>query len=94
MNYEDSEAMALRVIESIEEEYGVDFNTNVGQQDGIREQVQESQNKLNNINKNSVVDSFSNDDLMEAIAKTEATGSVRDSMRLKLAAQEEAKKND
>jgi len=76
------------------EEYGVDLNTNVGQQDGIREQVQESQNKLTNINKNSVVDNFNNDDLMEAIAKTEATGSVRDSMRLKLAAQEEAKKNN
>ena len=28
MNYEDSEAMALRVIESIEEEYGVDLLSN------------------------------------------------------------------
>ena len=49
------------------EEYGVTFE-NIGQQDGIREQVQESQNKLTNINKNSVVDNFNNDDLMEAIA--------------------------
>ena len=75
------------------EEYGVDFNTNVGQQDGIREEIQDSQTRLTNITKNSVVDSFNSDDLVEAIKKSEQEGDVKNSMRLKLAAIEEAKKN-
>tara|TARA_R100000781_G_scaffold104570_1_gene68306 strand:- start:121 stop:582 length:462 start_codon:yes stop_codon:yes gene_type:complete len=73
------------------EEYGVTIEADVGQQDGIREQVQDSQNKLSNINKNSVVDSFSNDDLLDAIKKSEEQGDIRNSMRLKLAAMEEEK---
>lgn len=75
------------------EEYGVDLNTNVGQQDGIREEIQDSQTRLTNITKNSVVDSFNSNDLIEAIKKSEQEGNVKNSMRLKLAAIEEAKKN-
>ena len=75
------------------EEYGVTTETDVGQQDGIREEIQDSQTRLANINKNSVVDSFNTDDLFEAIKKSESEGDVKNSMRLKLAAIEEAKKN-
>ena len=76
------------------EEYGVTAGADVGQQDGIREEIQDSQTRLANINKNSVVDSFNTDDLFEAIKKSESEGDVKNSMRLKLAAIEEAKKND
>ena len=76
------------------EEYGVTTETDVGLQDGIREEIQDSQTRLSNITKNSVVDSFNADDLIEAVKKSEADGNVRNSMRLKLAAIEEAKKND
>ena len=75
------------------EEYGVTAGADVGQQDGIREEIQDSQTRLANINKNSVVDSFNTDDLFEAIKKSESEGDVKNSMRLKLAAIEEAKKN-
>ena len=75
------------------EEYGVTAGDDVGQQDGIREEIQDSQTRLANINKNSVVDSFNTDDLFEAIKKSEQEGDVKNSMRLKLAAIEEAKKN-
>ena len=75
------------------EEYGVTTEADVGQQDGIREEIQDSQTRLANINKNSVVDSFNTDDLFEAIKKSEQEGDVKNSMRLKLAAIEEAKKN-
>jgi hypothetical protein len=71
------------------EEYSVAFEENVGQQDGIREEVQESQNKLNNISKASVVDTFG-DDIVDAINNTT---NVRDSIRLKLHAIDEAKAN-
>ena len=75
------------------EEYGVTAEADVGQQDGIREEIQDSQTRLANINKNSVVDSFNTDDLFEAIKKSEQEGDVKNSMRLKLAAIDEAKKN-
>ena len=75
------------------EEYGVTAGADVGQQDGIREEIQDSQTRLTNITKNSVVDSFNSDDLVEAIKKSEQEGDVKNSMRLKLAAIEEAKKN-
>ena len=75
------------------EEYGVTVGDDVGQQDGIREEIQDSQTRLTNITKNSVVDSFNSDDLVEAIRKSEQQGDVKNSMRLKLAAIEEAKKN-
>lgn len=75
------------------EEYGVTAGADVGQQDGIREEIQDSQTRLTNITKNSVVDSFNSDDLVEAIKKSEQQGDVKNSMRLKLAAIEEAKKN-
>jgi hypothetical protein len=82
----DLEVESLRTFAS--EEYGVAFE-DVGQQDGIREEVQESQNKLDNISKASVVDTFG-DDIIDAINSTD---NPKDSIRLKLAAMEEAKEN-
>ena len=82
----DLEIESLRTFAS--EEYGVTFE-DVGQQDGIREEVQESQNKLDNISKASVVDTFG-DDIIDAINSSD---NPKDSIRLKLAAIEEAKGN-
>ena len=70
------------------EEYGVE----VGQQDGIREQIQESQPKLDAIDRNSVSEVYG-DDLVDAIRNAESKGDVKSSLRMKLAAIEEAKKN-
>jgi len=70
------------------EEYGVTFE-NIGQQDGIREEVQESQNKLDSITRESVVDTFG-ENIVDAI---NSTTNVKDSIRLKLHAIEEAKEN-
>ena len=72
------------------EEFGVEF----GQQDGIQSEVievEESQTRLQQIQKSSVVDSFNQDDLTEAINKAAAEGDVKNSISLKLAALEEEK---
>ena len=81
-------------VESIQkyasEEFGVEF----GQQDGIQSEVtevEESQTRLQQIQKSSVVDSFNQDDLTEAINKAAAEGDVKNSISLKLAALEEEK---
>lgn len=70
------------------EEYGITFEE-VGQQDGIREEVQESQNKLDSITRESVVDTFG-ENIIDDINNAK---SVKDSIRLKLAAIDEAKAN-
>jgi hypothetical protein len=70
------------------EEYGVE----VGQQDGIREQIQESQPKLDAIDRNSVSEVYG-DDLVDAIRNAESKGDVKSSLRMKLAAIDEAKEN-
>ena len=76
------------------EEFGVDF----GQQGGIQEpvspkvQVQEqSQERLNNIQNNSVVDIY-DEDIVGQIREIEKSGNVRDSIAAKLSAIEEDKK--
>ena len=63
------------------EEFGVEF----GQQ--------ESQAKLDNIQKDSVVDVFG-DDIVSQIKEVEAKGTTKQSIAAKLFAIEEAKKND
>ena len=70
------------------EEYGVTFE-NIGQQDGIREEVQDSQNKLDSITRESVVDTFGEN----IVDEINSTTNVKDSIRLKLHAIEEAKAN-
>ena len=77
------------------EEFGVEF----GQQDGIQQDVpvtqaiDESQSKLDNIQKNSVVDVFG-DDIVSHIREVESKGTTKQSIAAKLFAIEEAKKND
>ena len=77
------------------EEFGVEF----GQQDGIQQDVpvtqaiDESQSKLDNIQKNSVVDVFG-DDIVSQIREVESKGTTKQSIAAKLFAIEEAKKND
>jgi len=73
------------------EEFGVEF----GQQDRLQETVQaaeESQERLNNIQKNSVVDIY-NQDIVSQIRDIEKSGNTRNSIAAKLSVIEEAKKN-
>ena len=73
------------------EEFGVEF----GQQDRLQETVQaaeESQERLNNIQKNSVVDIY-NQDVVSQIRDIEKSGNTRQSIAAKLSVIEEAKKN-
>ena len=71
------------------EEFGVEF----GQQDRLQQTVQsteQSQERLNNIQQNSVVDNF-NTDVTAQIREIEKTGSVRNSIAAKLSVLEEGK---
>tara|TARA_Y100000768_G_scaffold372691_1_gene340574 strand:- start:132 stop:593 length:462 start_codon:yes stop_codon:yes gene_type:complete len=73
------------------EEFGVEF----GQQDRLQEAVQsteQSQERLNNIQANSVVDTYDTD-VIGQIREIEKSGKVRDSIAAKLSVIEEAKKN-
>jgi len=73
------------------EEFGVEF----GQQDRLQEAVQsteQSQERLNNIQANSVVDTYDTD-VVGQIREIEKSGKVRDSIAAKLSVIEEAKKN-
>ena len=77
------------------EEFGVEFGQQDGlQQDvGLQQQVEESQNRLNNIQQNSVVDNY-NTDAVAQLDEIVNKGTVKQSIAAKLYAQEEAKKND
>ena len=73
------------------EEFGVEF----GNQDRLQETVmatEQSQDKLNNIQKNSVVDMYETD-VLSKIREIEQTGNTRNSITSKLSVIEEAKKN-
>ena len=73
------------------EEFGVEF----GQQDRLQETVQsteQSQERLNNIQANSVVDTYDTD-VISQVREIEQSGNVRNSIAAKLSVIEEAKKN-
>ena len=73
------------------EEFGVEF----GNQDRLQDTVQateQSQDRLNNIQQNSVVDLY-NTDVVSQVREIEKSGNVRDSIAAKLSVMEEAKKN-
>ena len=73
------------------QEFGVEF----GQQDRLQETVQsteQSQERLNNIQANSVVDIYDND-VLGQVREIEKSGNIRDSIAAKLSVIEEAKKN-
>ena len=73
------------------QEFGVEF----GQQDRLQEAVQsteQSQERLNNIQANSVVDTYDTD-VFTQVREIEKTGDTRKSIAAKLSVIEEAKKN-
>ena len=70
------------------EEFGVEF----GNQDRLQENVEQSQDRLDNIQQNSVVDLY-NTDVVSQIRDIEKTGNTRQSIAAKLSVIEEAKKN-
>ena len=73
------------------QEFGVEF----GQQDRLQEAVQsteQSQERLNNIQANSVVDTYDTD-VISQVREIEKSGNVRSSIAAKLSVIEEAKKN-
>ena len=73
------------------DEFGVEF----GNQDRLQDTVQateQSQDRLNNIQKNSVVDLY-NEDVISQVREVEKSGNIRNSISAKLSVIEEAKKN-
>ena len=73
------------------EEFGVEF----GNQDRLQDTVQateQSQDRLNNIQQNSVVDLY-NTDVVSQVREIEKSGNIRNSIAAKLSVIEEAKKN-
>ena len=73
------------------EEFGVEF----GNQDRLQDTVQateQSQDRLNNIQQNSVVDLY-NEDVVSQVRAIEKSGNIRNSISAKLSVIEEAKKN-
>ena len=73
------------------DEFGVEF----GNQDRLQDTVQateESQDRLNNIQQNSVVDLY-NEDVVSQVREVEKSGNIRNSIAAKLSVIEEAKKN-
>ena len=73
------------------EEFGVEF----GNQDRLQDTVQateQSQDRLNNIQQNSVVDLY-NEDVVSQVREVEKSGNIRNSIAAKLSVIEEAKKN-
>jgi len=73
------------------EEFGVDFGQEGGLQDTVQE-AEKSQERLNNIQKNSVVDLY-NTDIVSQVREIEKSGNTRQSIAAKLSVIEEAKKN-
>ena len=79
-------------IEGIQQYASEEFKVEFGNQDRLQENVEQSQERLNNIQKNSVVDLY-NTDVVSQVKEIEKSGTVRDSIAAKLSVIEEAKKN-
>ena len=79
-------------VEGIQEYASQEFQVEFGNQDRLQENVEQSQEKLNNIQKNSVVDLY-NTDVVSQVKEIEKSGNVRNSIAAKLSVIEEAKKN-
>ena len=73
------------------EEFGVEFGQQGGIQDTLKS-TEQSQERLNTIQNNSVVDIY-DEDVLGQIRKIEKSGNVRNSIAAKLAAIEEDNKN-
>ena len=80
-------------IEGIQQYASEEFKVEFGNQDRLQENVEQSQERLDNIQKNSVVDLY-NTDVVSQVRDIEKSGTVRDSIAAKLSVIEEAKKNN
>ena len=79
-------------VEGIQQYASEEFKVEFGNQDRLQENVEQSQERLDNIQKNSVVDLY-NTDVVSQVRDIEKSGTVRDSIAAKLSVIEEAKKN-
>jgi hypothetical protein len=79
-------------IEGIQEYASQEFQVEFGNQDRLQDNVEQSQERLNKIQKNSVVDLY-NTDAISQVKDIEKSGNVRNSIAAKLSVIEEAKKN-
>jgi len=79
-------------VEGIQQYASEEFKVEFGNQDRLQDNVEESQERLNNIQKNSVVDLY-NTDVVSQVKDIEKSGNVRNSIAAKLSVIEEAKKN-
>ena len=79
-------------VEGIQEYASQEFSVEFGNQDRLQDNVEQSQERLNNIQKNSVVDLY-NTDVVSQVREIEKSGNVRNSIAAKLSVIEEAKKN-
>ena len=79
-------------VEGIQEYASQEFQVEFGNQDRLQDNVEKSQDRLNNIQQNSVVDLY-NTDVVSQVKDIEKSGNVRNSIAAKLSVIEEAKKN-
>lgn len=79
-------------VEGIREYASQEFGVEFGNQDRLQNNVEKSQERLNNIQRNSVVDTY-NTDVFSQVRDIEKNGTTRQSIAAKLSVLEEAKKN-
>ena len=79
-------------VEGIQQYASEEFKVEFGNQDRLQDNVEKSQDRLNNIQQNSVVDLY-NTDVVSQVRDIEKTGNTRQSIAAKLSVIEEAKKN-
>ena len=79
-------------VEGIQDYASQEFGVEFGNQDRLQDNVEQSQDRLDNIQKNSVVDLY-NTDAISQVKEIEKSGNVRNSIAAKLSVIEEAKKN-
>ena len=82
-------------VEGIQQYASEEFSVEFGNQDRLQDTVQateQSQDRLNNIQQNSVVDLY-NTDVVSQVREIEKSGNIRNSIAAKLSVIEEAKKN-
>ena len=79
-------------VEGIQDYASQEFGVEFGNQDRLQDNVEQSQERLNNIQRNSVVDLY-NTDVVSQVKDIEKSGNVRNSIAAKLSVIEEAKKN-
>ena len=79
-------------VEGIQEYASQEFQVEFGNQDRLQNTVEQSQERLNTIQNNSVVDTY-NTDVISQVREIEKTGNIRNSIAAKLSVIEEAKKN-